>query len=107
MIQINNMIGEVATASVVINNPTHISVAIRYRPEDGAPVVIAKGEDHIALRIREMAKSNKVPMITNIPLARAMHKSCAVNQVIPEAFFKAVAEILARLWAQQPHLRPK
>ena len=101
MVQINKMIGEVATASVVINNPTHVSVALRYRPEDGAPVVVAKGEDQIALRIREMAKTHRVPMVTNIPLARAMHASCALNQVIPEAFFKAVAEILARLWAAQ------
>lgn len=107
MVQINKMIGEVATASVVINNPTHISVALRYRPEDGAPVVVAKGEDQIALRIREMASEHRIPMVTNIPLARAMHASCALNQIIPETFFKAVAEILARLWSTQPHARPR
>lgn len=99
MVQVNRMISEVSTASIVINNPTHISVALRYRPEDGAPIVVAKGADHVALRIREAAKEAKVPMLTNIPLARAMHASCGVNQVIPEAFFRAVAEILARLWA--------
>ncbi len=106
MVQINRMIGEVGTADVVINNPTHISVALRYRPDDGAPIVVAKGADHIAMRIREAAKANKVPMITNVPLARAMHASCAVNQVIPEAFFRAVAEILARLWATPGARRP-
>lgn len=99
MVQVNRMIGEVSGASVVINNPTHISVALRYRPEDGAPIVVAKGADQIALRIREAAKASGVPMITNVALARAMHASCAVNQVIPEAFFRAVAEILARLWS--------
>lgn len=100
LLKINKMIGEVATADVVINNPTHVSVALRYRPEDGAPLVVAKGTDQLAMRIREMARQHKVPMVTNVALARSMHKSCAVGQAIPEAYFRAVAEILARLWSK-------
>ena len=99
MVQVNRMLAEVDTASVIVNNPNHYSVALRYRPSDGAPVVIAKGQDALALRIRERARQHDVPMVTNVPLARALYAGCALDQVIPEAFFKAVAEILARLWS--------
>ncbi len=98
LLQVNQMIQEVGEATVVINNPTHYSVAIRYRPDDGAPIVVAKGADQIALRIREAARENDVPMLTRPPLARALHKNVEVGHYIPEEFFKAVAEILAYVY---------
>jgi flagellar biosynthetic protein FlhB len=94
----------VPTASVVITNPTHISIAIRYdRDKDAAPIVVAKGADHIAAKIRAMAKENNIPMIENKPLARALYKSVEPNQMIPVEFFGAVAEILAFVFRQRGH----
>lgn len=100
LLSMNRLIDSVPTADVIINNPTHISVALRYRASDGAPVVVAKGADHMALRIRELASEHKVPMVTDIPLARALHKAVPVGQHIPEDFFKAVAEVLVFVWKQ-------
>ena len=98
----NRMVQEVAQADVIINNPTHISVAIRYRPAEGAPRVIAKGADAIAMRMREVARENEVEMITNIPLARALHSSCEVGHYIPEEFFRTVAQVLAHVYSTRP-----
>lgn len=97
---INEMIQEVSAATVVINNPTHVSVALRYDPESGAPIVVAKGVDAIAKRIREAATTHDVPMMTRPPLARALHKNVEVGHYIPEEFFRAVAEILAYVYTQ-------
>lgn len=97
----NNLIETVPQASVIINNPTHYSVAIRYSPETGVPVVVAKGMDHRALRIRELAREHDVPMITSPPLARALHSQVDVGAPIPEQFFRAVAEILAWVMTRQ------
>lgn len=96
----NRLLEAVPMADVIINNPTHISIALRYRKEDGAPVVVAKGADGVAMRIREVAKENRIPMITNIPLARALHKAVPVGGYIPEEFFRAVAETLVFVWKQ-------
>lgn len=100
MMSVNRLLDAVPTADVVINNPTHISVALRYRQEDGAPIVVAKGADAIAMRIRDVARKNRVPMVTNIALARALHKAAPVGTHIPEEFFKAVAETLVFVWKQ-------
>ncbi|MEZ4461616.1 MAG: EscU/YscU/HrcU family type III secretion system export apparatus switch protein [bacterium] len=97
---VNKLLEAVPTADVIINNPTHISVALRYRQEDGAPVVVAKGADGVAMRIREVAKQNRVPMVTNVALARALHKAAPVGAHIPEEFFRAVAETLVFVWKQ-------
>ena len=90
------MMGEVPTADVVVTNPTHYSVALRY---DGtkvdAPEVVAKGKGFIALRIREIAREHGVPVIADPPLARGLHGSVELGQVIPEQFFGAVAALLA------------
>jgi len=98
LLSVNEMVEAVGAATVVINNPTHFSVALRYADGDGAPTVIAKGADHIAFRIREKATERDVPMLTRPPLARALYKNVEVGKQIPEEFFQAVAEILAYVY---------
>lgn len=85
----------VAEADFVVANPTHVSVAIRYRAEEGAPSVAAKGYDEAALHIRELAKKHKVPIIQNVPLARALAQRVRVGRPIPLDLYAAVAELLA------------
>jgi flagellar biosynthesis protein FlhB len=90
------MMQEVPKADVIITNPTHFAIALKY--EDGgmdAPVVVAKGVDLIAQRIKEIAKENDVVTVENKPLARTLYSRVEIGQVIPEDLFKAVAEILA------------
>jgi flagellar biosynthetic protein FlhB len=91
------MLAQVPLATVVVTNPTHFAVALRYAPEDNmnAPVVVAKGADLIAAKIREVAKENKVPLVENPPLARALYASAEVDQEIPVEHFKAVAEVIS------------
>lgn len=92
------MMKAVPTASLVIANPTHLSIALRYDPtRDPAPVVVAKGQDLIALRIRAIAEENGVPVFENVPLARAMYRQVSIDQIIPQEFFKAVAELISIL----------
>ena len=92
------MISDVAQATVVITNPTHFAVAIEYRRESmAAPRVLAKGQDHLALRIREAAREHGVPIMENKPLAQALYKTAEVGQTIPAELFSAVAEVLAYL----------
>jgi len=89
----------VPTATVVVRNPEHFSVAIRYDGETmRAPVVVAKGADHLALRIRQIAARNQIPVIERKPLARALYRGVEVGQEIPPEFYKAVAEILAYVY---------
>jgi flagellar biosynthesis protein FlhB len=85
----------VKSADVIVANPTHISVALRYRPQDGAPVVVAKGYDEVALFMRQLAKDAGVPVVENRPLARAIAKRVKVGRQIPVDLFAAVAEVLA------------
>jgi flagellar biosynthetic protein FlhB len=85
----------VKTADVIVANPTHISVGLRYRPKDGAPVVVAKGYDEVALFIRQLAKDAGVPVVENKPLARAIAKRVKVGRQIPVDLYSAVAEVLA------------
>lgn len=93
------MMADVPTATVIVTNPTHFAVALRYEMgQSGAPKVVAKGQDLIALRIRELAVQNGVPIVENVPLARALHKSVEVGREIPSELFRAVAEILAYVW---------
>lgn len=89
------MIAAVPKATLVIANPTHYAIALRYSREDGgAPVVVAKGIDLVALRIREIAEANDVPVIEDKLLARSMYDHVEVDQMIPPQFFKAVAELI-------------
>lgn len=93
------MMADVPTADVVVNNPTHISVALRYRQGvDEAPVVVAKGADHMAMRIRRVAKGCGVPMVENKPLARGLYRTVKVGRPVPSKFFRAVAEVLAYVY---------
>lgn len=98
----NRMMAEVPRADVVVNNPTHFSVALRYEAGTGsAPRVVAKGQDLIALRIREIAKEHGVPMVEDAPLARAIYKTVEVGKEIPAALYRAVAEVLAVVYRQR------
>jgi flagellar biosynthetic protein FlhB len=98
----NRMIQEVPKADVIITNPTHFAVAIRYDFETmAAPEVIAKGKDHIALKIKEIAKQNKIMTVENRPLARALFASVEIGEAIPEELFNAVGEILAYVYFQE------
>ena len=95
----NRMLHDVAKADVVITNPTHYAVALYYNPaEASAPVVVAKGLDHLAEKIKSIARENNVPIRENKPLARALYKMAEVGDMIPEELFKAVASILASIW---------
>jgi len=90
------MMANVPKASVVITNPTHYAIALEYNQEkSGAPVVVAKGQDRIALKIREVAQKSNVPIVENPPLARAMYDNVELEQEIPEQHYKAVAEVIS------------
>lgn len=89
------MIAAVQKASVVITNPTHYAVALRYDTESmAAPVVVAKGVDFLAKRMRQVAEAHEVPIVENPPLARALHAAVEVDQEIPAEHYKAVAEVI-------------
>lgn len=92
------MMAEVPDADVIITNPTHISIAVKYNSEEmDAPVVVAKGADNMAMKIREVAREHEVPIVENPPVARMLHTLDLGTQV-PEEMFKAVAEILAHVY---------
>jgi flagellar biosynthetic protein FlhB len=91
----NRMMADVPTADVVLVNPTHVAVALRYDTKGGAPVVVALGAGVIAARIRELASEARVPLVRDVPLARALYASTKVGQEIPAELFAAVAQILA------------
>ena len=98
------MLKNVKTAEVVITNPTHFAVALKYKSEDmGAPVLVAKGVDYLALQIREIAERAGVPIVEDPPLARVIYFQVDVEQEIPENLFKAVAQVLAYVY----HLKRK
>lgn len=102
------MMTAVPTADVVVNNPTHLSIALRYtRGRDAAPVVVAKGADLVALRIRRIAKAHDIAMVSNVPLARALYRHVKVGRPIPSEFYRAVAEVLAYVYRlRQKRRRP-
>ncbi|MHB1374276.1 MAG: flagellar biosynthesis protein FlhB [Thauera sp.] len=106
------MMTEVPKADVVVTNPTHFSVALKYDAgKMGAPVVIAKGRGELALKIRELAKEHGVPLLEAPPLARALYKHCELEQSIPAALYTAVAEVMAYVyqfdaWMKQGGLPP-
>lgn len=99
------MMQDLPRADVVITNPTHYAVAIKYDPEvAGAPLVIAKGEGYLAQRIREVAKENKVEIVENKPLARMLYANVDVGQEVPPELYQAVAEVLAFVYHLQGKL---
>jgi flagellar biosynthetic protein FlhB len=96
---VRNMMREVPKADVVITNPTHYSVAIEYdRISMAAPTVTAKGVDQVALKIREIARENDVPLVENRPLARTLYQEVEVGDLIPEAYYEVIAVILAEVY---------
>jgi len=93
------MMGEVPKADVVVTNPTHYAVAIRYnKAEDRAPKVVAKGVDHLAQKIKEIARENDVMVIENKPLARQLYAEVEIDEEIPEKLYKAVIEVLVYVY---------
>ncbi|TBW38186.1 flagellar biosynthesis protein FlhB [Siculibacillus lacustris] len=88
------MMAAVPKATVVVTNPTHFAVALRYEPGMRAPTVVAKGVDDLALKIREVAAQHDVPVVENPPLARALHATVDIDKEIPEEHYKAVAEVV-------------
>ena len=91
----NRQMADVPTADVVLVNPTHVAVALRYDPEKGAPRVIAKGKGTIAAKIRELAAEHRIPMVQDVLLTRALEKSVEVGTEIPAEFYGAIAKVLA------------
>jgi len=90
---------EVKTADVVITNPSHLSVALRYDSMTmNAPKVVAKGADRIAFKIREVAKDHGIPLVENRSLAQNLYKSVDIGEEIPSSLYQAVAEILAYVY---------
>ncbi|GAB6176384.1 flagellar biosynthesis protein FlhB [Desulfobaculum senezii] len=99
----SRMLQQVPEADVVITNPTHIAIALKYDAmEAPAPLVLAKGVDHMAEKIKEVARENNIPIRENKPLARALYKSVEVGDVIPEEMYQAVASILAQIFKNRP-----
>jgi flagellar biosynthetic protein FlhB len=93
------MMAEVPKADVVVTNPTHLAIAIRYNAKEmDAPLVVAKGADYIAMKIREIAAEHRVPIVENPPVARLLHK-LDLGEHIPENLFKVIAEILAHVYS--------
>jgi len=91
----NRMMADVPKADVVLVNPTHVAVALRYDPAKGTPRVVAKGAGLIATRIRELAEVSRVTLVEDIPLARALHSGCEIGHEIPPQLYNAVAQVLA------------
>ncbi len=94
----NRMMSEVPDADVVITNPTHYAVALKYEESRGAPIVVAKGKDHLAQQIKKVARENNVQIVQNPPLARSLYTDVEVEKAIPEALFITVAEVLAMVY---------
>lgn len=102
------MMQAVPEADVVITNPTHYAVALAYDPDRmEAPTLVAKGQDNLALKIREIARENEVPLVENPPLARALHAAVEIDETIPEEHYKAVAEVISYVWSLKGHLPRK
>jgi len=88
------MMAQVPKASVIVTNPTHYAIALRYEQGMNAPLLLAKGVDAMAMKIREIATANDIPIVENPPLARALHARVEIDQEIPEEHYKAVAEVI-------------
>jgi flagellar biosynthesis protein FlhB len=84
----------VPKASVIITNPTHFSVALQYERGMSAPLCVAKGVDHLAFKIREVAREHNIPIVENVPLARSLYAAVDVDEEIPVEHYQAVAEII-------------
>ncbi|GMV43217.1 MAG: flagellar biosynthetic protein FlhB [Myxococcales bacterium] len=102
-LSLNRIIDAVPNADVVVTNPTHLAIALKYRPGvDRAPLVTAKGADHLALQIRRIARRSGVAIIENKPLARSLWRRVRVGQSVPRTLYQAVAEVLAHVFRTRP-----
>lgn len=102
------MLKDVETASMVITNPTHLAIAVRYdKKQDAVPVIVAKGADHMAAKIRERASEHDVPLMENRPLARAMYREVEVGSFIPQDFYQVIAEMLAVVYQMEEMKKKK
>jgi flagellar biosynthesis protein FlhB len=100
------MMTAVPRATLIIANPTHFSIALKYvREEDSAPVVLAKGQDLVALKIREIAEAHNIPIFEDVALARSMYKQVSVDSVIPAQFYQAVAELVRIVYGNKAQRR--
>jgi flagellar biosynthetic protein FlhB len=90
------MMSDIPSADVIITNPTHYAIALRYdKTKEKAPRVVAKGVDHLALKIKEIGREHLIQIVENPPLARELYKKCDVDSIIPDSLYQAVAELLA------------
>ena len=92
------MMSEVPKANVIVTNPTHFAVALKYENDMPAPLVVAKGKDLVALKIKEIAKNNNVAIVENKPLARIVYQTVQIGDIIPPELYQAVAEVLAYVY---------
>ena len=96
------MMANVPEADVIVTNPTHFAIALSYKLEEmQAPIVVAKGADHIAFKIREIAEDNEIPIVENPALARALFASVEVDEEIPLEHYQAVAEVIGFVMRQR------
>lgn len=101
------MMQEVPKAQVVVTNPTHYAVALAYdKDADGAPRVVAKGADHVALKIREIARENGIPLLEDPPLARALYAIVEIDAEVPLELYESVAQVISYIFAMGQGLRP-
>lgn len=108
MMSKNRMMHDVPKADVVITNPTHYAIALKYDiMKDSAPKVLAKGADEVAGKIKELALKHNIPLHEDKELARALYKFCNVGEHIPEKLFKAVAQVLAYIYQLKNSTRRK
>lgn len=98
------MMQEIPKANVVVTNPTHFAIALQYEKEMSAPIVIAKGQDFMAQRIKEIARDHKVAIVENKPLARALYSAADIGEPIPSELYQAVAEVLAYVYRLKKHM---
>jgi flagellar biosynthetic protein FlhB len=100
------MMQQVPTADVIIRNPTHFAVALKYDIEkNSAPIVVAKGQDYTALKIIEIAEQHHIPMTENRPLARALYSTVEINREIPQEYYLILAEIMAWVYSTKKEIR--
>ena len=102
----SRMMREVPQADVIVTNPTHFAVALRYREGMRAPEIVAKGQDYVALKIKEVAREAGVMIVENKPLARALYAAAEIGDMVPPELYKAVAEVLAYVYRiKHPRMR--
>jgi flagellar biosynthetic protein FlhB len=102
-----NMLKATETATVVITNPTHYAVALRYEMNMPAPILVAKGLDVLAAKIKEVARERDIPIMENKPLAQALYKGADVGDAIPSALYHAVAEILVMVYKAEAEVKQR